>query len=419
MRWQEYVEKGMKRQRRALKRNTAGRALRSLTSWFFEGKLVPVIGAGASKDLGVPLWGALAKSMATGYVRDPGDLTTRDLLLAFELMSQKGELFWDDLRDQLFSSTEEGTYFEDADPSTLKTGELWASEKCTHDSSLQYLAALCILNALLFPERAFHVMTYNLDTLLEEKIAALGHRAIAITDEHEAVWEPVCEPSGSEPLVTERPSMHVGQRADIRVFHPHGLVLRASKARALGREQCYIKPMMRLSDYEYLANNTLGGVGLLQLQALRNLRGFFYGFSFSDPNVRRLASLTIQLGAEEVFSKELDWRSGWRRSKRDFDWIRHIILLSTHQRDAEIRCRSLFGPFSASSEPSAEERLQYNLTQLRMLRVGFWSVKQHKILLIRLLHSINRDLRFQWPAPGFSTPPGGRVGETSAHLKID
>lgn len=359
-----------------------------------QGRFCSVIGAGASQDtLDVPDWEKLVVGIAEDQnISFVQELAKSDPIELFQLLERHPDI-WNQVRHRFYGRK-----------GTSKATEDWAKAPENKESALFYLAVLSILNTFLKPNRPFSAVTYNLDTLLEEQIQALGHHAVAVAD-HEVSWEADLQQEAS---VTDRPRRRRDDRCTVRILHPHGYVLRQSKLEGAEEEiqrleartkaslylqerndldrrtlqlrqvvarQGVCRPVIASSDYDELANSPLGPRNILQLETLLSNECLFYGFSMTDPNVRRLTRLASHLSAKGKKGAEEYW-----------DWASHVILLATGTL-----------PSGYDDEISANDLIQWELANSGIVRMCHASFDQYKSFILDLLYKINRGGRFQWP----------------------
>ncbi len=310
-------------------RTTASVALRSLTRSAQRGKLCLVLGAGASADLGVPLW----KDLVHGIASDSGlysDLDAEqrrqldehlagDLPLAFDLLRRRDVSLDVQLRKRLYSTKKRdvsGKVIVDNDGESLleplarNWTKVGAGRLAFEETTLASLAQLAIWSALCGPRRAYHVLTYNADTLLEEAIAAYGFRACAVNHKSESqTWLPARSApdrpdvapgfprrSKAIELAWEAIGGSSSRAADleVRVLHVHGSVPRASRRRLIVPR---VDPGARVNEdlvfsaeqYERRYAHPIRPFNAAQVAVFGADTCLFYGFSFSDAAVRTLA----------------------------------------------------------------------------------------------------------------------------------
>ena len=200
------------------------------------GRLAVFLGAGVSRQVGLPLWGELLSRMAESYIEKDGarqafkkDLQARDLReQARWLKRTLGTEYLECVRQALY---------RDAYRSGVST-----SPVIEVLSKMPGLRAIC---------------NYNYDDLLERH-PGTQFRAVASAQE----WY---------------------SRDDIPVYHVHGLLP-------------YIGPprgdlVLSEDDYHKLANNPLHWANVVQLNLLQECTCLFIGISCTDPNLRRILDL--------------------------------------------------------------------------------------------------------------------------------
>ncbi len=341
-----------------------GQALDRLAQASREGRLCPVVGAGLSAQAGAPDWTELIKKLAESFVCDADNPKIwGDLPWAFELLGNHPD-GWEKVRQLLYQGTSEGA--------------TWTDRSRTEEWSLYDLAVLAILGAFIAPNRPYHVLTYNLDTLLEEQILALGHRAVAMVGDVEIDRFRGSEaPRAGYPSVSRRPALPANHRVTVRVAHPHGVILPPGiddrKCRGFGGERFLLAPIMSTADYEDLLNEPFGERNLLQVRSLLTYECLFWGFSLTDPNVRRLVRLAGSFRERDMNRLE---RRQWQ----------HVILMKLQG----------WNGTSGSYQESFDARLQIKLREFGILRLGHGSHTQHQALVRTLLQRINHKAEFQW-----------------------
>ncbi len=326
-------------------------AFQLLEESFHDGSVCLVLGAGASVDIGLPQWKGLVEKVAGQLGAETKNLDSAGYARVLGQLARSSE-FWRALSTALYSG---------------QCSRDWVSRSLSGSYALKRLAILAILGAIGHPDRSFHAMTYNLDCLLEEQIAHLGHRAVASTANEEEVWEPT---DSTEALVTCCPRHSRGEVATVRIFHPHGLLLREG-SRA-------IDPILTAEQYESLANVPLGQINLTQMRLFIQRTCIFYGFSMTDPNVNRLQRLVHNLV-----------RSGTEQESAGNDCFSHIALI-TDESGSVVAKRAARG--DANTIAGLE---QIDLYEMGVLRLGHMGYRQHRLFLAELLRRVGKG--FQWP----------------------
>lgn len=253
--------------------------------------LCPVIGSGLSGDVGIPTWTSLLQSLSDRTLAlDPtlrkhvhDKVAGRESGWAYDILSLLKGVGLRGLSRVLY-------------PGRSRVADAsWVYEAGFTLSAPALMARLAILVARRAPGRPYHVVSFNQDVILEEAIARMGHRAMALTAQGSSPisWDPqgdhtawFLRVSSGHPCVT------------VRVVHPHGLVPRESDRR---RQDCVSMSDVILGARSY--DRSLGWAftphSLWQLAAFESHVCFFYGWSFADVAVRRMlrAALDIRRAA--------------------------------------------------------------------------------------------------------------------------
>jgi hypothetical protein len=251
--------------------------VRRLGEEFHKGRLCLVLGAGVSKGVGLPLWGELARHVAETTDRVhfgdfPPDWTCglldpekRRNAVRAAVIREGGDLPW-----TLSVLNAESESFRAALYPT-KVPRNWTQDPSRFDASaIASIAQMAIALAEAHPRRSFHVVTYNFDTLLEEAVAHLGHRAVALTPKGEKPWEAEGPPERRRAAV-------------VRVAHPHGILCRPGETEA----ECG-GLMLDARDYDASSLAPFADHNMWQICAFAGFSCLFYGWSFQDYAVRRL-----------------------------------------------------------------------------------------------------------------------------------
>jgi hypothetical protein len=218
---------------------------RFLAEQLYLGRLAVVLGAGASQGFGLPDWDTLITNMilkASAII--PHGLTSE----------QQAEEIWRtccDSDDIKFAELVRDTLYEKSDTSM---------------HTLRHYALLTSLAALVAPSgrgRAAHVITYNFDDILETYLKYLGYTVDSV----------VRQPSWNS-------------RADVRVFHPHGLL--PSRIESLVEQGIVFTQL----DYDRIHKKDVVVWQSLLFNLLCSCTCLFIGLSGKDDNLMRsLASV--------------------------------------------------------------------------------------------------------------------------------
>ena len=281
-----------------------------------DGVLCPVIGAGVSKSVGVPSWDALLQRVINRSSSGPAlaGVQRIEVPLAVDLLSEGTEWVTEQLRSELYPEVV-------ADGWTAPVGP--EARLAFINSAPSLIAKLCVcIASRAAATRTFHALTYNFDVLVEEAIAALGHDAramayVAATGRASRGEEVVAPAYGLHSEVEaashscefvfrpdesrrehffRRAAIASWRRQEIILVHPHGVLLRSGAI-----DYCADAGIAGLTfdanSYDAASWSTFSPVGYWQLAAFTSLRCLFLGFSFRDPQVRRLMRF-----AEEIRS---------------------------------------------------------------------------------------------------------------------
>jgi hypothetical protein len=260
------------------------------------GKLCLIVGAGASNDIDVPTWSRLVtqlgEKLAVQVPPDVDPVQAVDILMS-ALRKRHGTReqaecsFVTQLRGVLYAST---------------VGWTRKSDFIACAPTLLALLALCV--ARQSPNRTLHVVTYNFDCLIEEAIAALGHRAVAMTaskphPEEGIVFEPALARSSRILRESELPGL-----LTVRVAHPHGLIRRSAIECTPGMARAVMNDLIlsRVS-YQRGSRSPFNIHNIWQIAAYSSLVCLFYGWSFNDAAVQNIIDIgkeVRQHGAESL-----------------------------------------------------------------------------------------------------------------------
>lgn len=359
-------------------------ALQLLGQAVVEGRFCLVIGAGASMDVGAPGWAEIVTALAEqrGLFADcavPAGYDCRTNLSS-DRAARRAEM----VRRAIIVGGPDLPWLYDvvaADAAPDHLAELvyanhlddqWTRQPAFLQSAPFWLAVLAIACAWRKPTAPFHVITYNVDLLLEEAIEALGHRAITISRSREERLCRVAAPPHRVRWTGRAPA----EQLSVKVFHPHGFVSRNGHP---------IDPVMGAQAYDWLASSPLDIASTTQLMAFGASHCLFYGFSFRDYGVRRLLR----------YAQSLHVKSGRP--------TRHIGLLRCPACDPDRD-----GCIPDSSIHPARRRLYHR--EARLLREHFGVElhgsygghrhAQHRRFVIALLRELNATLaleRLDWP----------------------
>lgn len=303
-----------------------GHCLDTMLDALFRGTFCPVLGAGASCDVGVPGGKGLVERLAQALGldvtaarrtrEDHGPLGALDLM---RLQAPTDEEFFRALQEVLYAPVPRD----------------WTRRSGFPRSALFHVAELVSILAVRWGPRDFHALTYNFDTLLEEALAALGYAATCVVPGEELEFRPA---SSSErfgwPAMRERGR---GRKdATIRVVHPHGVVPRRERE---GMERAQARMSHLVVDASSLAHHQTIPLHLRsrwQIRAFGSRNCLFYGLSFDDPAVRMLLEDSRQPGSSAESSMKhvalvsdppqgsvRGWRAAWERALRN----RRIVRL--------------------------------------------------------------------------------------------
>ena len=294
-------------------RNTfASRCLKTMLEAVLGGTFCPVVGAGASCDIGAPGWDMLVRTMGREF-GDPKS-TVEDLLKEKGPATALGMLCTRQAPKAVIQAMQRAIY--DTLPSS------WARAGEHRQSAPIELARLMILRELRTGPRSFHALTYNYDTFLEEAVASLGYRAVAITPRTRVAFAPT---ASGQAFGWPRAQRRGRADVEIRIVHPHGLVPRNSEEAEYDAQANEL--VLGDKSYAEVESRPLSESAVWQLRAFGSRCCLFYGFSFSDTAVKKLlhaADKANTRGYESLMAERalrhvalLDAREGpvdaWRR----------------------------------------------------------------------------------------------------------
>lgn len=293
-----------------------------LTEYFVDaakkGKVCPVVGAGASSEVDVPTWNRLIEQLgnklSVGVPPDANPIQAVDILMAAlqrrsggsKLSREQAECsFVGQLRDVLYAPTVNWTRGDNF---------------MTRAPTLLALLALCVARAS--PNRTFHVITYNFDCLIEEAIAALGHRAIAVTASQPdpsqgIVFEP--ETRRSHPVLAES---DIRDLLTVRVAHPHGLIRRSSAAYQPRTAKVVLNDLILSSaSYQRGGRSPFNIHNIWQIAAFSSLVCLFYGWSFNDAAVQNIIDIGKEIRQHGGESRETVHLALMKRSTSSEEYL--------------------------------------------------------------------------------------------------
>ena len=211
------------------------------------------LGAGVSRDAGLPSWGKLMDLMVT-LLREMKEVSLNDL---DALEKDCGKDYLVKARYLRRLCKERDVSFVDLIRKTLYSTE-------PGDSKLVQVIADCIER-----EKLNSVITYNYDDILERELAK---RAV-----------PFFSVDGQN-----RPSVNL-----FPIFHVHGFI-------PSDQDSSYDKNVVLSEDeYHSLYNNAFHWSNIEQVHSLVQNTCFFIGLSMKDPNLRRLLDIAQQRGTGE------------------------------------------------------------------------------------------------------------------------
>ena len=303
------------------------------------GDLRLAIGAGASIDAGLPYWTELARRLAAWMRGKVAGACRMEPSWAIECIRGKASEveYRRALRLALYG------------PGFALSPHTWPF------LAIRHLAAIAAEIALLSPDAPCHVITYNLDCLLELSLQRLGLTAVAMV--------PVLGESRPYRILTFCPEEAPPRdRPVVRIVHPHGLVHIAEDQLTDERQLLAMPLTMSSEDYEIRGGVADVWQNSQQIAAFSQHRCLFYGFGFADPSVRRLLRLAAQI------------RGTSTRSKRDSG---HMTMLLT---------------LAAGDVPS-EQEIEARLADLGFSHVS-WTLSQSFQDQVGVLHSLSERCRW-------------------------
>ncbi len=252
------------------------------------GSLCPVIGAGASMDAGLPHWTGWATRFARSVAPRAREANLGvDTTWAFECV--RGTMSELEYRARLRDSLYPRSYGPER-----RTRRFVANYQLAR--LVGRIAELAV-DAELAGQQAgrslglssdFDAISYNLDCLLELQINLEGGRAEAhvpflagTTPFHVYEFEPPSSVSRARPVA--------------RVIHPHGILPIDSDKEETEDRARRLPLVMAAEDYEARGGTTDVWQNTVQLGAFVHRTCLFYGFSFTDPAVRKLLRLSMTL----------------------------------------------------------------------------------------------------------------------------
>ena len=211
------------------------------------------LGAGVSRDAGLPSWGKLMDLMVAA-LREMKSVSLNDL---DALKKDCGKDYLVKARYLKRLCEERDVSFVDLIRKTLYSTE-------PGDSKLIKIIAECIER-----EKLNSVITYNYDDILERKLAESDVPFFSIDGQN-------------RPAANQFP-----------IFHVHGFI-------PSDQDPSYDKNVvLSENEYHYLYNNAFHWSNIEQVHALVQNTCFFIGLSMKDPNLRRLLDIAQQRGTGE------------------------------------------------------------------------------------------------------------------------
>lgn len=216
-----------------MKRSTRPSLRKKISGLNKTGKLALFLGAGISVSCGLPDWPDLMAQVASKIWKADTDLV--DLIVQ---------------ENQIISAR----HAKRAGMAHLNT----VVADCLYDREITLSS-----NILAIADSGIKkICTFNFDDLLEEAFLTLGTEVKVVLegDSYDSVSE------------------------ETTVFHPHGLLERASRSQELESAKLVVSE----DDYNSLYSSPYSWANLLLLGLLTNYSVLFVGMSLSDPNIRRL-----------------------------------------------------------------------------------------------------------------------------------
>lgn len=243
-----------------------------VTTEYNNGTLALFLGAGVSKQLGLPLWKDLLERMIDDWVvKRKGDRGVVNKLRTYNL-DEQARWLKKELGTEYLESVRQALY---------------------HDAYRQGVSSSNIIESILKMKNLRAICTYNYDDLLESHKGTPFKSVASVRD--------------------------VYQRSEIPVYHVHGLLPFVGSPRG--------NLVLSEDEYHELANDPFHWANVVQVNLLRECTCLFIGISVKDPNLRRILDLVgsekagetyIIQRMEDIHDENPDSLKAWSNSK-EFD----------------------------------------------------------------------------------------------------
>lgn len=247
----------------AQRKNEKGRYIQNVKAAFRKGDVVLFLGAGVSKDGGIPLWATLIKKLHIFMLNQ----LTKDQNLSFEQQKMVQELaFNNEMESPLLQMRYIKSAFENEEYYRLVHEALYDQG---FDINTRLLNAITKIST---PQRAYcgikSIITYNFDNLLEMRFEQkdISYNVVSCEEDRSA---------------TDK----------LNIYHVHGY-LPNNFEKGTGNPDLVFSE----EDYHRVYRDSYSWSNLAQLSALKENTCLFIGSSLTDPNLRRLLDVAARNG---------------------------------------------------------------------------------------------------------------------------
>ena len=254
--------------------------------------LVLCLGAGVSKDGGIPLWEVLIKKLHIYMLNQ----LTKGKGLNFEEQKTVRELAWNNkMSSPLMQMRYIKAAFQDEDYYQLVHAALYGQGTNVDTGLLNAIAKISTPQRLHCGIKS--IISYNFDDLLERKLEQkdIRYHVISCDDDR--------------------------QMADkLNIYHVHGYLPSEHEKRTRNPNLIFSE-----EDYHRVYRDSYSWSNLVQLSALRENTCLFIGSSLTDPNLRRLLDVSSRKGEEarhfaflkrDGIKNEIENNTGDRNARR-------------------------------------------------------------------------------------------------------